>query len=175
MPSLSPVCALDGAATLQAHRQREFMEKKQNELVAKLSDAKLAAVKQQVGDLVQITRRRLRSNNVQPSVSSRIYSLRSTVLGRVCITTHHAVRSIPCRVFPSLPLDRVGDVGVSFGDLRVQRIPFRRHHVLFNSIVYIHVCARVVRSFTASYTMRSSSIRLHDDNVSLRGLRSRRR
>lgn len=32
---------------VQAHRQREFMEKKQNELVAKLSDAKLAAVKQQ--------------------------------------------------------------------------------------------------------------------------------
>lgn len=32
---------------MQAHRQREFMEKKQNELVAKLSDAKLAAVKQQ--------------------------------------------------------------------------------------------------------------------------------
>lgn len=37
----------------QAHRQREFMEKKQNELVAKLSDAKLAAVKQQASVLVQ--------------------------------------------------------------------------------------------------------------------------
>lgn len=36
------------SVSAQAHRQREFMEKKQNELVAKLSDAKLAAVKQQV-------------------------------------------------------------------------------------------------------------------------------